>query len=156
MEALIWRRPKPPKPYRETDPFDTIVLARGERDAMLARWAIADKRLHAYGLEGHLEVRDESDPKVPPAKVGWWSEPIAPEAWLAVLAGDRVVVHIYGNTYGATITKSNPKSIEARFSARTRKGGWGGETPLRVRSFPLGGSTYNRGVERVIELVPQP
>lgn len=167
-EVLIWRKPKPPGPhrdsvgydsmgnalYRAADPFDTVVLARGEREAMLKRWAMADKRLRAYGLPGHVEVRDESDPKVPQDR--WWTAATTPASWLATMAGDKVIVRIYGNTYVATVVRAGVKTVDARFAATTRKGGWGGGSPLRVRTFPLDGGTYNRGVERMSQMVPQP
>lgn len=161
MEVLIWRRPKVYDPPmggqwgRWVVGWDTIVLARGERDAMLKRWDIADKRLRAYGLKGHVEVRDEADPKVP--QDHYWTPGTTPESWLAIMEGDTVVVRIYGNTYGAIVTKATIKGIEARFSARTRKGGWGGESPTRVRPFPLRPTpSSTRAVERVSKLVPQP
>lgn len=154
--ALIYRRPNGKRsyhsPYDRTDPFDTIVLARGSWEAMQTRWRMADKRLRAFNLAGHVEVRGDDDPKVPHDR--YWDPSTTPEAWLAIMTFDRVVVRIYGNTYGARVMRAGVKSVDARFSAATRKGGWGGEPALRTRTFPLSGG--NRGVERVIELVPVP
>jgi hypothetical protein len=114
----------------------TTILARGTYDQMLERWDVADKRLRAFGLDGHVAVRSSDDPQamtdVPYSP--WPSDrrakrvpvpsdkpdPVA--ARLAVLPGDRVKVAKYGNWYVGTVIRSAIKGVTVRFNASTKTG----------------------------------
>lgn len=173
--VLIWRQPIPDKDRATIGQtrhpgHTTTILARGTYDQMLERWDIADKRLRALGLPGHVSVRSIDDPTaitevsyltpwsakpVPkrlavtggtPAKgeQEWRlrkGEPDPVAARLAILPGDRIRVRIYGNTYTGTVTGAAIKGCTVRFAARTRKGGWGGEPAERERRFGIWNTT---------------
>ena len=175
--VLIWREPIPDRERptwgveKTTHPgHSTVILARGTYDEMLARWDIADRRLKAIGLKGHVAVRSTDDPtaitevtylspynrsreakrtavsegRVPSGGSPWRlkrNQPDPVAARLAILPGDRVRVSIYGNTYTGTVVKNAIKGVTVRFAARTRKGGWGGEPPERERRFGIWNST---------------
>jgi hypothetical protein len=172
--VLIWRQPIPEKekPFwgeRRFKELTTTILARGTYDEMLERWKVADQRIRALALPGHVAVRSVDDPqaitevyyltqysgaqakrvpvsegRTPLGRPSWRlkkHEPDPVAARLAILEGDRVRVSIYGNTYAATVTKNAIKGVTARFAARTRKGGWGGEPPERERRFGVWNTT---------------
>jgi translation initiation factor IF-1 len=109
-----------------------------QSDVGLARVAPASQRLE------YLAVRSEDD-------LGWAQRypNVNPGRWTALLTreGSTVRVHIYGNTYTGTVTRSRRLSAEVTFATvgdqRARE--------KRANTFPiLPPSRFDRGIQSVI------